>query len=678
MAEEKTRTLRLVFVGDVSEIDRQLDRIEQRAGRIGVGGGTGGFSVARGPLPAVGGPPSPLRDEPSDWRSAFASMRQGEDRVNRAKEREARAAERIAEVAERQAADAERLYRSVGSSGIAGSRGRSRGKGGLPPSIPLPAYEGGPSILNTISRRIAVGAVISGFREAAGVYTNRLNAQDAAQFQMPNEKVASLLAEAEAQNSGLAGMFYRANEWAVNNLPKWGTQLASWYYRNYNPLSAIRELRSAEQKDRAQQAEFGASSRVQVGGLQNQSLSAASFGDQYKAKLSEIEAGRESERFAAFQQWQALNHAHVPGAAATYKTLLGQADTHASLQAAIATRGRAAALSDAATRTYVAGLHASQRDDAEAIGQHLLNQGAEDLIGDDPLRGAMAAQHRSEEAAAWAEVLRKRDGRSWGYATTRRVAGAIRNRDPFEAQQAQAEEDRARAMRDAPAGEKMQAWDASSSKMRADFWEHYREVSSSQDQMAVRLKQMQFLLQGDRLGATLAGIAGAREEAIARIPSTQGGLFGPMYNYLRQQANAYYNSEEMLARKEDADKRWSQTQFLRDREKVTDFEAQGKDKTARAQQIMLDAERQAQAIRRAGGPNAQEDARLTIKTAINEEKTFLRQLQLEQYGGNNSRSGQGYGMGGIGAGNNNMKNGVESILKGIESVKAAIDQLRRF
>lgn len=726
MAESEDRVLRIRFVGDVGDLERQLDRVEQRASRVRIGSGGGGSSLPSGPG-SVSPAPGRLDDlyETRYENRLVKDLSQQRRAIERAQERELRAAQRAAEAEERRAAQvearvnrnwdaaqfsqfkageriakrasdeeirwmnsqADRYKRNLAANESRYSRNvelaqfaqfkqdekeaariqneNDAARRGTPYTGQLDTSGGGGRLEGMLFRRFVIGAGVVAGRDVLDAYARRLNVQDAAPFQTPNQQVQSLLSEAESESGGVGGLFWRAVSASRD----------TFNLKRFSPVEAARDLRTELQRESAQDAETAAIGRTRTGQLGNQSLAASVMGDQYTAKLLAIESERQQGLTGATEAWAALNKVHSQMAGSVFTTLTGQANTRAALAVQQANIERDASIEQMGIAGYAASLRGNQRDDAQLIDQQLRNSARENLEGDDATRTALSRQNRAEELATRQDIQRNRDLRQIGYGATTAAARFRGSNNTYAAEQVELAAAAEKAFGDAPQGEKLQAWLAADAQRQAAWSISDRVLGNQVTQARARVEQAQAEFSGNKLQASLIGIEAQRQTALQALPAAgQGGPFEAQFNLLRQQVNAQAQADTQLATKQDANSRWLVNQQLQNQVDVSKLLADRREKSAQATEIQESSQLQSQRFLREGGPDSRANARLALQTGINREQAFLSELELTQYGG--ARSFQDIGPGGIGAGNRNGDRTKEDINKGMDAVRQAITDLK--
>ena len=681
MADEE-RVLVIKFVGDVSDPERSLDRLEDRASRgIRVAGGRGGFAepgvFSSAPRGYGAGASSEALSERFELRY---QNRLAADlaRTERARERESRAAERAAAAEEKRAQAAERaaervaqrtssrVERNFEATEFAQFRQgvREQERAARDQSRQVQGYRdlfyrtrrqladdgeggGGRNVGDYLFRRVVLGAALYGggrliegvqqYGEAQALAGNDPLAQFKATEQF-RKTVASSVPFLGAVADFLADPFGRQST---------GTALQIQGAEAGDALSSVRAA-NAEARIRLSDAAAAASQPTQYG-RQRESIE-ANFRDTarriHERERSEQAAAQKTEdnrRAVIEQQFQEDTQPFSAG-------------TGAGPDAGAAARYAAA---EARRRTGIQTLNREIGSMHSRIG---LTFGGEFQSAEDIQKG----QLREIDAgpARQLEALRGQ---------TQALNLQAQNR-PFEATLA--------AQRSAGTVQMMGAQtpeiaNAIAIKNVQELFEtiakFMREVGSINRGNFGAAAVNRLIIAGDERAAGIERINQAKADELGKLPA---GVVG---DALRPGIEAKYRTEQDVFTKQFDIQRSLENQSMMDRETVARQMALGHERSARGIEIRERAEEEASGFQQRGGPDAQRRARLALQTGLYEEQSYLRQLkmQTEGYGA----SGQNIGLGGIGAGFGQHGargggQGPEPLINAIEKVQEEIKQLR--
>lgn len=192
-----------------------------------------------------------------------------------------------------------------------------------------------------------------------------------------------------------------------------------------------------------------------------------------------------------------------------------------------------------------------------------------------------------------------------------------------------------------------------------------RQFGSQQRALAAEQAVMSRILARDPLGASIARITGARDQALQEAQSLPWG-----FRQIRQGAiRAAAGLQEQVERQDYNDRTGMRTRALQADVDITGLEAGGQEKTAHAESIKRRAEMAAEASRIAGEPAGNQ--RLIMQAALNEERTYLRELKKR---GDQGSAQEVYpGMFGPGATSGDQQ---EPVVDAVKSVERAIQDLK--
>lgn len=165
-------------------------------------------------------------------------------------------------------------------------------------------------------------------------------------------------------------------------------------------------------------------------------------------------------------------------------------------------------------------------------------------------------------------------------------------------------------------------------------------------------RQRQPLLEG------IARLRGQRDRALAALPADSPN---------RALTIERYRQREEEFKQDFGDTGALRTMGLAAQEEITGLQAAGQEKTARARDIQRRAEMEAEEARRSGRP---EDVRSITQAAINQERTYLRELQRRAEAGSTFTAAAGqYGPG------PSSTTQQEQVVPAIKNVEKAINDL---